>query len=621
MKNKNVTLLSLLTLSLSAGFLVGCGSQGGSKYLNNEWYLTGYGSYISGAYHSIEGGLAFKKDETPKEGYKESYTLKDADFQIGDRFYITNKNKKISLNDAFKSDSGSFTTNNVYLLDEAKKDSVDVLKTGKYNVSVLVKDKSVDVLIENGTGTGANTGSGVIENQHISIFANSDYHGAVEEQYNQVGIAKYNALIKQEMDKTDVDDILISNGDLWQGSLASNSNYGKMLNEIIDDMGYDAFVLGNHEFDWEVDNIALNQSLVNVPYLAANVVDYKTKELVDYVQPYTIIERGEAKIGVIGTIGEGQWTSITSKNVQDIQFLDALETCKQYSDILKGRFGCQIVIFSNHAATVATYPTTELGQLSPVTNKKYVDAIIFGHDHIYASGVISPGRLNIPYVNSGNNGRSLGHIDLYIENNQVVDRAAECILTSDLVIEPDTNTQTIVDKYYTDELKEKGASVVANLNGTASKNSEAPRMMARAMYEYAKENGQNVDLAIVNVARDNLYSTVTYADIMDAFPFLNKTVIMKAYGSDIVANAKGNYYYSPNLTDFSSNKKYTIAIYDYMAYHMSYSREYDYFHDFSVVKELNSKFPSDIIADYLGSFSGTVNVSDYTTNNYTYLQQ
>ena len=119
------------------------------------------------------------------------------------------------------------------------------------------------------------------------------------------------------------------------------------MNEI----EFDCFTLGNHEFDWGVSMIQNNQKRkgdngYQTPFLAANIYQYDmdSKEIGDYAQlgeKYTIktLENG-LKVGIIGVIGKDQITSISSQHVDDYIFLDPVPIIQDLSDELKTKKRC-----------------------------------------------------------------------------------------------------------------------------------------------------------------------------------------------------------------------------------------------------------------------------------------
>ena len=126
----------------------------------------------------------------------------------------------------------------------------------------------------------------------IEIYAFNDFHGRISEnmEENEPGISKLASFFEHQR-KTHNEVILINSGDYWQDTYESGYNKGKLLTECLDAMKVDTFTLGNHEFDWGIDVIKENKELSTyTSFLGCNIVDYSTNELVDFVEPYKIIE-------------------------------------------------------------------------------------------------------------------------------------------------------------------------------------------------------------------------------------------------------------------------------------------------------------------------------------------
>ncbi|MCD8195407.1 MAG: hypothetical protein LUD22_03845, partial [Coprobacillus sp.] len=386
--------------------------------------------------------------------------------------------------------------------------------------------------LSSGSNTSSSSNTNVDGSITIDIFANGDQHGVVESNTSYASYPTYVSYIKEQMNKCDYP-ILISNGDLWQGTYESNINYGKLLTECLDDVSYSCMTLGNHEFDWGQDVIRENTELTDVPFLGANIVDYQTKTLMDYVEPYTIVDVGPVNVGIIGCIGPDQWSSITSNYVLDIEFLDPVDVIKEYSDELRTEKDCDIVIASFHAGTDdASNWIYELGYTSSVSGLPYIDAAFTSHDHYYTTGKTN----GVVYANSGSKNAKLSHISLTYQDGKVISSKAENLDTSASSLKnysEDSKIRAVIDSYIDEDAKNKANEVEGSLSSSFGRycdntDNYGPRLAAKAMYEYTASEGYDVCAAFVNDARALLPSgNVTYSDILEAFPFFNNTIIME----------------------------------------------------------------------------------------------
>jgi 5'-nucleotidase / UDP-sugar diphosphatase len=94
--------------------------------------------------------------------------------------------------------------------------------------------------------------------------------------------------------------VLLSAGDVFQGTAVSNLSWGAAAVDLYNRKGYDAAALGNHEFDWGLDTLRARVEESAFPWLAANVVDSLTGAPPAWIQPWTLIEREGVRVGVIG---------------------------------------------------------------------------------------------------------------------------------------------------------------------------------------------------------------------------------------------------------------------------------------------------------------------------------
>ena len=146
---------------------------------------------------------------------------------------------------------------------------------------------------------------------------------------------------------------------MWQGSVESNYTKGYLVTEWMNSMDFVSMTVGNHEFDWGQQRIKDNVELAEFPFLGINVLYRSNNQRVDYLQPSTTFTRGDAKIGVIGAIGDCL-SSISSGNVQDIYFAWGQllsDMVKAEATRLRNEEHCDFIIYSVHGAPIEARPT------------------------------------------------------------------------------------------------------------------------------------------------------------------------------------------------------------------------------------------------------------------------
>ena len=160
------------------------------------------------------------------------------------------------------------------------------------------------------SASSSSSSSSKPQNVSLDIFAINDMHGNVKDTPGKgIGIAKSTTALK-ELSK-DKNSVFISQGDMWQGSVESNYTRGKLVTEWMNNMNFVSMTVGNHEYDWGYEYIVENSAIANFPTLGINVINKYSHQRVDYLTPSTTFVRGDAKIGVIGAIGNC-WSSIST---------------------------------------------------------------------------------------------------------------------------------------------------------------------------------------------------------------------------------------------------------------------------------------------------------------------
>ncbi len=475
-----------------------------------------------------------------------------------------------------------------------------------------------------------NSSSNDFEPSTITLYSINDFHGAIVQNSSEgeMGLLSLGSYLMKQKENDNT--LLVNSGDMFQGSLESNYTYGKFLTDAMDIIGFDAFTLGNHEFDWGMENLASlrarNEYEYKTPWLSSNIYYWDDNNKTATAERVTnlgdlystqVLENG-LKIGFIGSIGSDQWTSITSEYVKNITFVDPIEIIKDVSDTLKTKEKCDLVFLTYHGSQDQL-----LGQgiteISPVSKKKYVDQVFCGHTHTneYAreNGVL--------FTQNSSNGIDISKITLNIGSDKTVASSVRGTLNwysvvSNIGTNYDAKLKACYDEYMEEPTK-IGAETLATLSGDFG--SDFANVVADAILNEAISEGHNPILAMTNKLRSYPENgTLTYANLMKAIPFENSIVICKVKGSDILNEAKYNNFISinPSFTGkVSRYSTYEIAVIDYLAYHMSVDHEYNYFPSLNEVGKLKKNGEiynfRDITAAYLKE-KGAISASSYSSS-------
>ena len=228
--------------------------------------------------------------------------------------------------------------------------------------------------------------------QTLTIIHTNDTHSQVEplEEGKRDalcgGYARRMGLINQER-KKDPNLLLFDAGDFSQGTPYFNFYHGRVEIEAMNRMGYDAIMLGNHEFDNGVDTLAVVLKEAKFPIVCANY-DVKGSALEGIVKPYTIIRRGNLYVGVFG-IGVDPKGLIADRNFYPLQYLDPIITAQEVANTLKNEKKCDIIICLSHQGT-HTSTDGKLSDMELAQATKNIDIIIGAHTHKIVENLYIP---------------------------------------------------------------------------------------------------------------------------------------------------------------------------------------------------------------------------------------
>ena len=389
-----------------------------------------------------------------------------------------------------------------------------------------------------------NQGAPKVEGNYdiIDLYEVSDFHGAVDfKESSEIaypGLARMATYFNERRAENPGGTLLLSSGDMFQGSADSNSTRGFMVNYCMNYMGFDAMAIGNHEFDWTDTWIRKNANLAynthKIPYLGINILDKNTQELPDFCGKSTIVERGEYKIGIIGAIGSTLETSILRSCVENYEFVDEAPLINAEANRLRTEDHCDVVVLIEHEG------------IESIKGIEGVDAIFGGHAHENKIGNVG----EIPALATKNYGRGLAHIQLKIDKNSKdvsVDADHTGIYTfsnadKDAFVENE-GIKSIMNQYAPSINAIKNIELATAkddlLLSAALKNICTKSMYDSASASLAASDIQKLEIIAAfhnvngGIRTDIKAGTITYGSVYASFPFDNEVVLVKAKGSAI----------------------------------------------------------------------------------------
>lgn len=214
--------------------------------------------------------------------------------------------------------------------------------------------------------------------EKLVIMHTNDHHGHYwTGRHGDMGLAAQHTIVK-ELEKANKNVLILSGGDINTGTAESDIFNAEPDFKGMNLMGFDAMVLGNHEFDNPPEVLAEQMKLAKFPMLAANI---RKKDGSRAFEPYTIKNVGKYKIALVGLIAQDTPKKTSKKNTKGLTFTNAVEELNELMPELEKK--SDFVIVLSH---MGYYPDGKHGNNAPgdvtlARNVKGVDMIIGGHTH------------------------------------------------------------------------------------------------------------------------------------------------------------------------------------------------------------------------------------------------
>ena len=214
------------------------------------------------------------------------------------------------------------------------------------------------------------------------------------------GYAKLASVAKTFKKKTkrNIHSFLVHSGDAYSPSLLSSMDKGKSTVDMLNQVGVDYMVLGNHEWDFgpEITRERVWQS--NFPILASNVID-KDGLPIDGTVRTVMISVDSFRIGIMGLVTPNT-KEISSPGTDE--FLPVLQTAKVLAKELRGQ-GANLVVALAHL---------DFAEDLELVRSDIVDVLLSGHDHYY----ISWDNDKVLWMDSGENSEKVGIMDIHMRS-------------------------------------------------------------------------------------------------------------------------------------------------------------------------------------------------------------
>ena len=357
----------------------------------------------------------------------------------------------------------------------------------------------------------------------LTIFILNDIHGQID------NFAKVKFLVDEEKKKTNV--LLTSAGDIFSGNPIVD-NYPQKGFPIIDLMnrvGFDVSVLGNHEFDYGEANLKERMEQANFDWVCANV--QTDASVIPQTSPFTTISVDNLKItflGLVETDGKENATipSTHPWRVKNLVFDRPENVVANYANI-KDEENADLLIALTHIGYSKN--GGKLGDYQLATQFPFFDVIIGGHSHSKIDEVVN----GIPVFQAGSYLNHIGKIELSIKN-KIIENINYSLVDLNTVTEEDPEIKNIID-IYNDEPFFKKVIGFSEINHSRA---QVGNFTADAL-----RLQMGVDVAFQNTGgvRANLDDgDITKKEIFQILPFNNPTVVYNMTVAEIKNFLKGS---------------------------------------------------------------------------------
>lgn len=258
------------------------------------------------------------------------------------------------------------------------------------------------------------------DTKSLFILHTNDTHSRIEpcekniipSEYADKGGYVRRANFIKEIRQTYPDLLLFDCGDFSQGTPYYNIFRGEVEIKLMNEMGYDAGVIGNHEFDFGLDNMLRLFNMANFPIVCANY-DFTGTVLEGVVKPYVVIRKSGLKVGVFG-LSPRMEGLVQAKNFEGVVYNDPVAEANKVADYLKNTEKCDVVICLSHLGWKS-------GINNPVSDEyliprtRNIDVVLGGHSHTFFEKTLFYKNLDgkdIPLQQMGKNGIYVGTMKL-----------------------------------------------------------------------------------------------------------------------------------------------------------------------------------------------------------------
>jgi 5'-nucleotidase / UDP-sugar diphosphatase len=378
----------------------------------------------------------------------------------------------------------------------------------------------------------------------ISILHTTDLHGHILPTFDYEGTADRGGLARcvtqiRRWRRQNPNSILIDVGDVYQGTDVSLRNKGELMIDLFNHLKYDAWVIGNHEFDWGIEPFTNALQKSAMPVLGANIMlDGKpagsssdSQHPFAKVQPFIIKEIAGIKVVIIGITTPGMSFWLPREFTVGIDFQHPVEPVRRAIAKANGE-GADAIVLTGHMGLKPRTGGDDFANTVVALTSEFPDvaAFIAGHTHQAV-----PSRLTnrVLFTQADHFGIHVGRVDLLFDRNskKLLRREAICELM-DSRFDPD---HVVLSRAGTQLAQSESAlaqpigelTETLHARGRRGQPSEIEKLIGAAITETLAERSIMVDAVMHGVFDENVKlaaGLTTVNDIWNIIPYENLIV-------------------------------------------------------------------------------------------------
>jgi 5'-nucleotidase/UDP-sugar diphosphatase len=324
--------------------------------------------------------------------------------------------------------------------------------------------------------------------------------------------------------------LLLDGGDLLTGTpltdIEVDGSKGGAMIRFMEAVGYDAWAVGNHEFDKGIDNLAALTAQSEMPPLSANVRDLGgTAPLLPRQQFSEVFEVSGVRVGVIGATTEGLKGLMSRKDFARLTLVDVEKAVREEMDRLDP--DTDLIVVLSHIGVDADEALAR--------RVDGIDLIVGAHSHTRLTTAREVDGTWI--VQAGSYARSLGVVDMKVENDAIASFSYELrdLMLDTATVEPDAAIAAMADGYKAD-IDGYYGEVLSQAPATLGRDYHHESGLGRWITDVLRET-TGADVALYNgggLRSDLPAGTVTRGTIYACFPFRNEVQTFELTGAELL---------------------------------------------------------------------------------------